>query len=589
MAGQTEFPVNFEYLDSSHVQVTVNGRADLPWEWMAPNRIKLADPVTAGTFVAIRRRTPYDHALVVFNNGSVLTQEELNKATRHVLFVVQEWADLYNNSLEQGLIDLGNGIGIVDDPEKIREQLVALVLAGDELVQRLNERIAEIDLLGEQSVANTLRDIEIRNYLEELAYLDGVPVGTVVTNSVNQLTDGLNAVVEILSFIGAKSGDNAAFIIDTDRVRVGPTESLAQRFEALIATAGANANAQIIADRQVWMSNITAIANTIEQLQVELDGANAAILEEREARISNNEVTAHTLSLMGGTNANGTVWIMNEDEILMTNGGTLGSSLSGLTTAFAQVNAAVAAESVVRANQDGALAQSINTVSAHSNGVAASVTVLQAASTQYGNRWGVSMSAGGKVTGVILNQNTSGTSTIDFLADALRISNTSGPGGTVITPFKFIGSTAYLENVVANSIVANSITAGHIVGGAVTTLDYGETGSPMSLAVSAEYTHYTRSFTTTGAKCIVDAYAEIGTTTNNPAGAVVRVYCDGSLIGTGAIYCPGSWGAVGLSIPCAHQPSAGGHTYSVTYTGTPGSFGSFQANRTFIRITELKR
>ena len=77
--------------------------------------------------------------------------------------------------------------------------------------------------------------------------LNGKPIGTVVTQYHGEFMDGMTAIAETFSLIGAKSGDGQSWILDQSSVMVGPAgggtgpvQSLAQRFQSISASIGAN-------------------------------------------------------------------------------------------------------------------------------------------------------------------------------------------------------------------------------------------------------------------------------------------------------------------------------------------------------------
>lgn len=132
----------------------------------------------------------------------------------------------------------------------------------------------------------------------------------------------------------------------------------------------------------------------------------------------------------------------------------------------------------------------------------------------------------------------------------------------------------------------NNVGTAYIAANAVSLVAYGETNGTMSFYGEAQ--HFAMGYSSSGGAHLVDVYVDIGVPGGSAAGAGVKLYCNGVLIGGGALYCPPYWGKVGLSFPVAHTPGAGGCYYTVTYEASPGS-GSVYANRTAVRITELKR
>jgi hypothetical protein len=135
----------------------------------------------------------------------------------------------------------------------------------------------------------------------------------------------------------------------------------------------------------------------------------------------------------------------------------------------------------------------------------------------------------------------------------------------------------------------NSVSTFYINPNAVSRVAYGEAVGTMYFGGS-ESSHFGWSYTSEGGAHLVTVYAEIGVGTGNPtAGAIARIYCNGSLIGGVPIRCEGNWSGEGRAFPVVHTPGAGSCYYSVTYQETPGSGPVKYASKTAVTVAELKR
>ena len=96
------FPIPFEYLEDIHVTVEVDGvvNADTELTTTTPVKIKVLSGVTAGQNVRVRRKSQPDENLVDFQNGSVLTESELDRAYLHNRYLAEEIAELNDQSLQ---------------------------------------------------------------------------------------------------------------------------------------------------------------------------------------------------------------------------------------------------------------------------------------------------------------------------------------------------------------------------------------------------------------------------------------------------------------------------------------------------------
>ena len=98
--GEGPFAVPFDYLDKSHVAVTVDG-ASTAFTWLSDASIALAAAAPAGAAVKIQRTTPRD-PLVDFTDGSILTEADLDASALQQAFIAQEVTDLVKNSVTLG-------------------------------------------------------------------------------------------------------------------------------------------------------------------------------------------------------------------------------------------------------------------------------------------------------------------------------------------------------------------------------------------------------------------------------------------------------------------------------------------------------
>lgn len=106
-SGQTEFAFTFPVLSTDHVKVQLNG-ADIATYTvsLSPSpKITLTTGATAGSIVKVYRLTPgrsdapNNVNLVNFVNGSVLSEEDLDKSNQQLLYLIQEAQDTGGGAL----------------------------------------------------------------------------------------------------------------------------------------------------------------------------------------------------------------------------------------------------------------------------------------------------------------------------------------------------------------------------------------------------------------------------------------------------------------------------------------------------------
>jgi len=104
-AGQTDFAFNFPYLEDEHVTVEINGTKQLSSDFSIvtspATKVVLNVGATSGQNIRVRRRSQPDTNLVDFENGSVLTEAELDRAYLHNRYLAEEIGELNDSSLQR--------------------------------------------------------------------------------------------------------------------------------------------------------------------------------------------------------------------------------------------------------------------------------------------------------------------------------------------------------------------------------------------------------------------------------------------------------------------------------------------------------
>ena len=100
-AAQTDFAFTFPYLEDEHVVVEIDGSATTAFSIVTTpsTKIVLDSGATAGQVVRVQRKSQPDTNLVDFENGSVLTESELDRAYLHNRYLAEESAEQNDISL----------------------------------------------------------------------------------------------------------------------------------------------------------------------------------------------------------------------------------------------------------------------------------------------------------------------------------------------------------------------------------------------------------------------------------------------------------------------------------------------------------
>ena len=98
------FAITFSFIDSTHVKVFLDGVSNTAFTVSGSNVIMNSNPAN-GVVVQIRRETPTDNRLVDFQDGSVLTESDLDKSADQNFFIAQEVFDDSLSSMKLGTDD----------------------------------------------------------------------------------------------------------------------------------------------------------------------------------------------------------------------------------------------------------------------------------------------------------------------------------------------------------------------------------------------------------------------------------------------------------------------------------------------------
>ncbi len=288
------FTVPFPFLDRNHVRVAINRVLQFPgrdYEWVGPQQIEFREPPQGG--FEIFRQTPDDDAMVSFRNGAALTETELNLAVLQNLYLVQELKDYYealiNGALDRLVIDSGN-----DNAGPVIDRVVQEVLES-ELLAELRQRIVDIDTNANTINTQRIELDELRTVMDE--WLQSVDIGTIITEERTERIEGDTALAEILSMIGAVSGDSSSFIMDLDRVHVTPTESMGMRLSLLEASIGDNTTL-IAEERTTRIDELAAMSQLLLNLESSFNESNALITETLQTLASEDEALANRIDGM---------------------------------------------------------------------------------------------------------------------------------------------------------------------------------------------------------------------------------------------------------------------------------------------------
>lgn len=160
-AGETDFNVNFAYLQKSHVKVSVNGTATTDFNWLNDGQLQLVTVAPYGAIVVLTRETSPAERLVDYQTGSVLSEEILDTDSLQGFFLAQEANDvkelvLAKNSQDQwegGNRRVTNLAAPIDNNDAVNKGFISTNLPA---INNVNASLTQIT-----SVGNSIADISL--------------------------------------------------------------------------------------------------------------------------------------------------------------------------------------------------------------------------------------------------------------------------------------------------------------------------------------------------------------------------------------------------------------------------------------------
>lgn len=451
-AGQRDFTIPFPYLKEADVMVSKNNSLlfrPLHYHIISGTTVRLSEAAQEGDVIEIRRQTESDTRLVDFQNGAVLTEEELDLANVQNFYLIQELQDKLASITSAAFGSI---------PQDVLEAIAQEVLS-QEVALELQQRISDIDAAGQELINQALQLNLIGEPAEDFSVFK-FRTGTIQLNETgitledyfSQLEDADSSLAEKIALLGAANAEGTAFVLNADTVLVNSTESLATRLNQIGADLSAN-QAAITAEQSARASADSALASDITTLTARVDtnedaisDVAASIVAEQTARANGDNALASQLSALTARVDT------NEDGI-------------------ADNAAAIASEQSARASADSALASDISSLQATVNGHSATITTLSSVqAAMQGDvaaleaRYGVTLNVNGYITG-FTQFNDGQTGTFAILADKFFIVDPENGGQNPKTVFGIQNGVVVMQNVVIGDALIQNLTVGKLTTG----------------------------------------------------------------------------------------------------------------------------
>ena len=416
------YNVPMPYISRTHINVYVDQILQLDpmsYTWSNTSTIQFAASSVPGdgSAIEIRRSTSPTNTLVDFANGSVLSEQELDAAYLHNFYLSQEYADSFNETINNALVNVATGAGIVETETDAVIAALVNEMVSDAAAANLQARITDIDDNAEAIIT----------------------LGEGIQVQLNTLASGVAATVFI------QDGEPVPGV---DGV-VDPIPEGSRWYDS------DDNNAPYIYQSSAWVDiNDPRIGNAVADitvLQSETGDNAAAIVAETLARTNADSALASSLTLLGAQNGGGTAFVLDLATTFV------GASES-LATRLSTISAGIddnAAEVIVNAAAVAA--------------VEGDVTTLYA-------KYGVTLNVNGYITGFAQN-NDGTTGSFVILADKFAVVDPSGdPAEPEYSPFSISGGKIVMTGDVevnGSLLVNGSVVGAALVAGTIGTTQIG--------------------------------------------------------------------------------------------------------------------
>ena len=144
--GSSTYAVPFEYIDTDHVSVSVDG-VDVTFTWDDPTTLRPDVTPTTDQVVRVYRDTPIDDAVVTFSRGVRMTANRLNKAINQALYIAQEIED---DKDQAAVTIVDNSAAVVDHEARITAEEDYTIISTSTLADLL-VRVTAVELVIDEA------------------------------------------------------------------------------------------------------------------------------------------------------------------------------------------------------------------------------------------------------------------------------------------------------------------------------------------------------------------------------------------------------------------------------------------------------
>lgn len=469
----TSFAIPFPYIDSFHVKAYINGTINTDFTISTSTLIFNTAPANGAT-IRIERQTPLDARLVDFQDGSVLTEADLDKSANQSFYIAQEVADDSVNNMAVDVDDkwdakskiIKNLASPVNDNDAVNKAFITTNLPA---INTVNTNIASV-----ATVASNIANVNAVN--SNSANINSVASNSANINSAVSNATNINAVVSNSVNINTAAGANANITAVASQItptnNIGTLAGLATQITGVYnirndvtAVNSNSANINSVA------SNITAVTGVnSNSTNINAVNSNSANINTVAGQITpTNKIStvagiASDVSTVAGISSNVTSVAGNATNIntVASNNSNINtvagiasnvSTVAGISSAVSTVAGISSKISAVEAklNEVQTVANDLNETISEIDTVAQHVTNIDTVGTNIAN---VNNVAGNSIN---INAVNSNSANINLVAGS--ITNVNNVGNNITNVNAVNSNSSNINAVVSNATNINSVAS----------------------------------------------------------------------------------------------------------------------------------
>ena len=296
----TQYAITWEYLDTTHVKAFLDGVSTTAFT-VSSSTVTFNSAPANGVVIRIERQTPLTARLVDFQDGSVLTESDLDKSANQNFYAVQEFSDDATNYMQLDTDDkynaqskviksVANPVNNNDAVNKTYLENTWLSATDKATLQNVNSNITAINTVNSNISAITTTNSNATN------------INTVATNitSVNTVATDIAKVIAVANDL-AEAVSEVETVADDLNEATSEIDTVANNIANVNAVGTDIANVNTVAGLS---STITAVNNNSSNINAV--NSNSANINSVAGNSTNINTVAGLSSAITSVNNNST-------------------------------------------------------------------------------------------------------------------------------------------------------------------------------------------------------------------------------------------------------------------------------------------